>query len=259
MTVKAELMNKIKQHFELNIYESKVWVALLNKGIATASEIADISEVPRSRTYDVLESLEKKGFAIEKLGKPVKFIAVKPSVVIERLKNDLMNEAEEKTSTLAELKNTEDFKQIELLYKQGIQPINTEDLSGTVKGRANVHSHIKDIVGKATKNVVIATNSDVLKKDLKVLGPIFENLSKKNVKVKIVVNGNEEEIKEAAKGIKADIRHTDMNARFCIVDEKELLFMLNNSQSNHEEAGIWITSPYFANALSTLFDLAWKK
>ena len=28
-------------------------------------EIAEISRVPRSRTYDVLEGLEKKGFAFE--------------------------------------------------------------------------------------------------------------------------------------------------------------------------------------------------
>ena len=68
MIANSELIKKIREHFSLNIYETKVWVALLGKGIATAGEIAEISSVPRSRTYDVLESLEKRGFAIEKLG-----------------------------------------------------------------------------------------------------------------------------------------------------------------------------------------------
>ena len=88
MLVKQELINKIKDYFSLNVYETKVWLALLTKGIASAGEVADISGVPRSRTYDVLESLEKRGFAIVKLGKPVKYLGVKPRVIIEKLKND---------------------------------------------------------------------------------------------------------------------------------------------------------------------------
>ena len=83
MIIKQELVKRIKEFFNLNIYETKVWLALLSKGIASAGEIAEISGVPRSRTYDVLESLEKRGFAIVKIGKPVKYISVKPTEVIE--------------------------------------------------------------------------------------------------------------------------------------------------------------------------------
>ena len=60
MLVKQELVNKIKDYFDLNVYETKVWLALLGKGVASAGEIASISGVPRSRTYDVLEGLEKR-------------------------------------------------------------------------------------------------------------------------------------------------------------------------------------------------------
>ena len=56
----------------LNLYEVKIWTALLSRGVSTAGELSDIANVPRSRTYDVLESLEKKGFIIMKLGKPIK-------------------------------------------------------------------------------------------------------------------------------------------------------------------------------------------
>jgi len=82
MIMKPELVKRIKEFFGLNIYETKVWLALLSKGIASAGEVADLSGVPRSRTYDVIESLEKAGFAIVKIGKPVKYIAVKPTEVI---------------------------------------------------------------------------------------------------------------------------------------------------------------------------------
>src|SRR5210317_1680524 len=94
MLVKQDLINKIKDYFELNIYETKVWLALLGKGIASAGEIAEISGVPRSRTYDVLEGLEKRGFAISKLGKPAKYIAVKPAIILEKMKSHTMKDAE---------------------------------------------------------------------------------------------------------------------------------------------------------------------
>src|SRR3989338_5086003 len=108
MIIKQELVKKIKDYFGLNIYETKVWMALLSKGIASAGEIAEASGVPRSRTYDVLESLEKLGFAIMKLGKPVKYIAVKPNIIIEKLKSMTIRDADERIQNITKLKNTEE-------------------------------------------------------------------------------------------------------------------------------------------------------
>src|SRR5210317_2383242 len=94
MIVQKEFLTRIKDDFKLNIYEVKIWTALLSRGIATAGELADISGVPRSRCYDVLESLEKKGFIIMKIGKPIKYIAVQPEEIVERVKKDLQAKAD---------------------------------------------------------------------------------------------------------------------------------------------------------------------
>src|SRR3990167_10143040 len=96
MLVKQNLISKIKDLFDLNIYETKVWLALLGKGVASAGEVASISGVPRSRAYDVLENLEKRGFAIVKLGKPIKYFGVKPKIILEKLKNNVSKDAKEK-------------------------------------------------------------------------------------------------------------------------------------------------------------------
>src|SRR3989344_9009131 len=106
MLVKQELINKIKDYFDLNIYETKVWLALLEKGVASAGEIASMSGVPRSRTYDVLEGLEKRGFAIVKLEKPVKYIGVKPRMILEKLKNNVRKNAEDKMIEISQIKDT---------------------------------------------------------------------------------------------------------------------------------------------------------
>ena len=106
MIVSQEFLGKLKD-FGLNSYESKLWVALLSRGVSTAGELSDISSVPRSRTYDVLESLEKKGFIVVKVGKPIKYLAVSPSEVVERVKKRVLKEAEAKSNTLSKLKDSE--------------------------------------------------------------------------------------------------------------------------------------------------------
>jgi sugar-specific transcriptional regulator TrmB len=76
MIVKEEFLSRLRKIFDLNLYEVKVWTALLSRGVSTAGELSSISDVPRSRTYDILESLEKKGFIIINLGKHIKFISL---------------------------------------------------------------------------------------------------------------------------------------------------------------------------------------
>ena len=81
MIVKEEFLSNLRRAFDLNLYEVRIWTALLSRGVSTAGELSDIGNVPRSRAYDVLESLEKKGFVVMKLGKPIKYIAVEPKEV----------------------------------------------------------------------------------------------------------------------------------------------------------------------------------
>ena len=89
MIVKDELLSKLRRYFDLNLYEVKLWVSLLSRGVSTAGELSDIADVPRSRSYDVLESLEKKGFVVMKLGKPIKYIAIPPGEVVDRVKKNM--------------------------------------------------------------------------------------------------------------------------------------------------------------------------
>ncbi len=149
MLIKNELIKKVKDYFDLNIYETKVWLALINKGIASAGEVAAMSGVPRSRTYDVLEGLEKRGFAIVQLGKPMKYIGVKPKMIIDKLKNNVRKNAEEKMLELSKIKTTNEFDTLESLYNVGIEPVKKEDISVALKGKSNISNHIRDIIKNA--------------------------------------------------------------------------------------------------------------
>ena len=59
----------------------------------------------------------------------------------------------------------------------------------------------------------------------------------------------------------ADIKHVDkINARFCVVDDRDMMFMVMDDNEVHPtyDFGVWVNTPYFASALSGMFNLAWK-
>lgn len=262
MIVKEDFLNKLRQYFGLNLYEAKIWTALLSRGVSTAGELADIGNVPRSRAYDILESLEKKGFVLMKLGKPIKYIAVDPKEVVERVKKLMREDAEDQVKNLESLRGTDLHKELELLHKQGIEFIEPTDLSGAIRGRHNIYSHLDLMVRGAEKSVTLMTTAKGLIRKAEALKPVFEKLKKKGVKVRIAAPITKESVQVAKDLSKvAEIRHIDkLGSRFCVVDGKELTFMLMHDDNVHPsyDVGVWVSTPYFANALENMFDLAWK-
>jgi len=259
MLVKTELVSKIKDYFDLNIYETKVWLALLGKGIASAGEVAEISRVPRSRTYDVLESLEKKGFAIVKLGKPVKYIGVKPKLILEKLKNNVRSDAEERIVTLSNVMSTNEYEQLEQLYKGGTDPIKREDLSLALKGRSHITNHLKEILENAEKEVIVCLNAEEMKSKMKLFKDTIDKLKKANIKIKVALSGDESLIKKISELLGIKISKIDIDTKFFIVDRKEILFyLLKNNENNDEDIAIWLNSEFFADAFTSLFEKAMK-
>lgn len=259
MLIKPELIKKIKGSFDLNIYETKVWLALLSKGMSSAGEISEISSVPRSRTYDVLESLEKRGFAIEKLGKPVKYLAVKPNVVIEKLKNNTLKYAEERMETLSKLKDTTEFEELKELHKSGIEPIKNNELSTSIKGRSNLYTQMRDVMESAEDSVYLATSAHELTLKMKMFADIFKKLKKRKVDTRVIIPGSQEDADKLSKKLGVEIRSKKITARFAIVDKKELIFTIKPT-SVHEDFdyGVWINSSFFTSSMGYMFELAWK-
>jgi sugar-specific transcriptional regulator TrmB len=254
MLVKQELINKIKDHFGLNMYETKVWLALLGKGIASAGEIADISRVPRSRTYDVLETLEKKGFTIVKIGKPVKYIGVKPEIILERLRKNVRSSAEERLQDLLKIRETEEFSKLEDLYREGINPIKREELSAALKGKSNITTYLKEIIKNAAKEVIICTSAEEARAKFKLFKNTFEYLKKADVKIKMALSGDESLVKKISEELEIKIKAINIQAKFFIIDKKEMLFYL--SEDKDDDLAIWLNSEFFATSFAALFENA---
>jgi len=262
MIVKDEFLSRLRKIFDLNLYEVKVWTALLSRGTSTAGELSTISDVPRSRTYDILESLDKKGFIMMRLGKPIKFIALKPEEVVERVKKNLIKLAQEKTKRLETLKNDDVLSELSTLFTKGIKFVEPADLSGSFRGRQNLYNHLEMMIRGAETSITIITTNEGLNRKMEALLPSLEKCKQRGVKIRIAAPIDNNNI-NTARDLKkvAEVRNLEkMKARFVVIDSNQLLFMLLDDEKFHPnyDTGIWINTEFFARALEQLFNLAWK-
>jgi HTH-type transcriptional regulator, sugar sensing transcriptional regulator len=262
MIVQQDLLKKIKD-FGLNSYEAKIWTALLSRGVSSAGELSDISNVPRSRTYDVLESLEKKGFVMMKLGKPIKYMAISPTEVIDVIKKKIREESSRQEVSMDELRKSDVLEQLTQLHTTGIDMVEPTELVGMIKNRDNVYDYIESMIKKAEKSVYIMTSSEGMIRKIQHLEKSMKKIADKGVNIKILVPGNKEteKIEKELKNI-AEVRNiTDVKSRFVLVDDDKLLFFITNDKDVHPtyDVAVWIETSFFAESMKSFFEAMWKR
>ncbi len=261
MIVQKDFLNKLKD-FGLNSYESKLWIALLSRGVSTAGELSDISNVPRSRAYDVLESLEKKGFIIVKVGKPIKYLAVPPAEVVERVKKKIVIEAEQKNKVLSQLKESDILTQLNTLHTEGVKLVDPTDRSGAFRGRDKVYEHLTSMIKNAKKNVTFMTSKEGLERKYSALSTHLKKAAKAGVNIRFAVPpGTDKDLVASLSKIAKVKNAKSTTARFCLVDNQELLLFLTDDKKVHKsyDCAVWVEAPHFVNYFGSLFENEWKK
>ncbi|MBW2989854.1 hypothetical protein KY358_06065 [Candidatus Woesearchaeota archaeon] len=259
MLVKKDFLNKVRD-FGLNTYESKIWTALLSRGVSTAGELSDIANVPRSRSYDVLESLEKKGFIITKPGKPIRHIAVKPSEVIERVKKKVEEQTQEQLQYIEKLRSEDMLNKLNLLHNQGRDMLEPTDMTAAIKGRKNIYNHMATMIRNAKKTITLVTSPEGLIRKEEALHKPLKKAQQKGVKIRIA-SARAEEVETGLFSDIADVENTSLKARFCITDGKETMFMVMGDDEAHPnyDLAIWVDSEFFADFLESSFRTFLKK
>lgn len=262
MIVKDELLGKLRRFFDLNLYEVKLWTALLSRGVSTAGELSDIADVPRSRSYDVLESLEKKGFVIMKLGKPIKYIAIPPNEVVDRVRKNMQSNAQEKLRRLESVKGSPLLTELETLHTQGVALVDPAEMSGCLRGRNNVYNHLDFLIKESKKSVNIMTTEKGFMRKMEGLRSSLEKAKKRGVRIRISapISKDTKALADSLKNI-AEIKHNDkVNSRFVTVDGQDVVFMTMNDKDVHPsyDIGVWVKTPYFTSAMDGLFNTVWN-
>jgi HTH-type transcriptional regulator, sugar sensing transcriptional regulator len=262
MIVEKEFIKKLSHQLNLNVYEAKLWTALLSRGVSTAGELSDIANVPRSRSYDVLESLQKKGFIIQKLGKPIKYVALPPAEVVERVKKQIKEDSEKHLAQMETLKDSEVIKELELLHTKGIELIEPTDMAGSIRGKNSVYDQMEMMIKGAEESIIMMTTESGFTGKVEAFKKAFTKAHERGVSIHILVPDTKvtrEKAKELDKI--ATVRFCDVTARFVIVDNEEIMFMLLDDANVHPsyEVGVWVNTPFFTSALAAMFETMFEK
>ncbi|HLC81389.1 MAG TPA: helix-turn-helix domain-containing protein [Candidatus Nanoarchaeia archaeon] len=256
MFVQKDFLNKLKD-FGLNSYESKLWVSLLSRGVSTAGELSDISAVPRSRAYDVLESLEKKGFIIVKVGKPIKYLAVPPAEVVERVKKKVGEEAELRNQVLSELKDSDILSELTALHSNGIKFIDPTDHSGAFRGRDKGYEHLIGLVKNAKTSITLMTTKEGLERKYELLANHLRKAGKNGVKITLIIPTSVgKETVALLEKIAVVKQLKNCEARFCLIDDESLFMFLTDDQKVHKsyDCSVWVEAPLFVEYFSKLVE-----
>jgi len=97
-----EIMEKL-QKIGLTKYESLAYITLLKLGPSKATDITKESGIPHTRVYDVLSSLHRKGFVDVMQGTPRLYKPVNPELVLEKIKEDIIEDIEALKEAFLEL------------------------------------------------------------------------------------------------------------------------------------------------------------
>ncbi len=252
MIVEKKTLKKIKQ-LGLNSYEAKIWTALLSRGVSTAGEIADIANVPRSRSYDVLESLEKKGFIIQKVGKPIQYIAVEPDEVIERVKKDVRREAEEQVDVLREFEQSSLIDELEELHEKGVESVDPTEIAGYLKGRTSIYDQMNALMKKANDSVLLSIDRSVEEADND-LGRAFSKMEQNDVSVKISAAGG------SLNRSNVEVKNSGMDGRYMVVDSETVIFWITGEDIHpNYQTALWVDSEELAGMFEDMFLRGWSE
>jgi sugar-specific transcriptional regulator TrmB len=114
------------QRVGLTEYEAKAYLALLNTHLSTATKTSEKSGVPRTKIYQVLESLERKGWTRIYSGVPLLFKAVEPLRIFEKVKEDYAEFLESVQATLKDEVNNMKEKFVVKKFDVGLEGLKAE-------------------------------------------------------------------------------------------------------------------------------------
>jgi sugar-specific transcriptional regulator TrmB len=250
-------MDELEETFEdideldLNSYELKIWKTLLRNGISTAGELSEQTDVPRSRSYDVLESLEKKGFVVQQIGKPIRYIAIPPEEVLRRIKGQVREEADDRVDHLDNLKGSSILSELQELYEADMDPDGPDDIIDHSSSHQAAKKNLASLIRNADQTVRIVTHHPEIYEDTSFTNA-FNSLNHRDITVHILTSAPI----DADLPDNVTITQHEVKAEFALVDEADA-FIYITSPDQAEAKGMALSAPFFTSSLLALFEDAW--
>ncbi|MBV1768486.1 MAG: TrmB family transcriptional regulator [Methanobacterium sp.] len=256
MSVDKKTWNAL-QIMGLNDYQTRTYLALTSMISGTATEISLQSKVPRSRIYDILKEMAKKGFVEIERGRPLKYSVVPPLEVFQRNKKRLledMNEAERELTAIYESQISQLPAPIWLIH--GPEKIIKKEL---------------EIISRAKQNINIRAGF-MFKGEIELLTEKINQAAKKGVLTRIMaaphtmLDHQKVDMAQELSGVLAEVRTYQIPfVKMIVRDGEEMMLIFSRFSPEDNQAvpvssiGVWNQYKEIAQNYAQVFEEMWKK
>jgi len=243
--------------------EAIIYINLLKKDNYTASELSRISNISRSKTYEVLNKLVKMGLCIEILGSVKKYSAINPMTAFNGLEQDIEQELENRRILLSNLSET-----LFTIYSTKIENGIPLDYIQVLREKNSIIKKFETLERKATNEVLSLVKGPYVMDTNKPYNLEQYNSIRRGVNFKTIYEiedlGNQYlfESIEAFENAGEEVRIADrlpIPIKMYIYDEKTVMFTLEDKiASTSKLTALIIEHPDLAKGLKQVFDLYWQ-
>ncbi|WP_281195223.1 HTH-type sugar sensing transcriptional regulator TrmB [Halorubrum sp. F4] len=138
-------LDHVGDRFNLGEYEIDAYLAVLEHGELTASEIADRTEIPQPRVYDTVRSLADRGLVELRESRPMKIVAVDPDDAFDELRSSF----------------TEMVDELEARYTA---PTRETEAVSLVKSRSTILRYLEEVITGAEYELAVSLTPDLLRR-----------------------------------------------------------------------------------------------
>ena len=184
----SDKTKKSLENIGLTSYEIRSYTTLLKEREINASEISEKSGVPYSKIYEVLGTLEEKGWIGSDDSRPTKYFAKSPTTALETTKQSVENEFLKNQSVI--------LTELTSLYEKS--GTSEKPDIWVISGAMNIVAKIMELVENCRSEVLIAipqAGEEIVKQAL----PKLRQLNEKGVKITILTSDKLD--KESVKSI----------------------------------------------------------
>jgi sugar-specific transcriptional regulator TrmB len=220
----------------LSPYEAKAYLGLIRGGEITAIQVSEISGVPKTRVYDVLMTLERKGFCQSHPGKVTKYLAISPEIA---LKGYLETMKQQLTETINRRVSTANFlmEKLKDIGGQYVRETPAAEYVWVLKDPNAIAASYADTARAAVSEIITLEKAPYAPSEVQYFAT-FEALEK-GVKVRSIYQSDPESLNPKIiqlvkilhrKG--GDIRFIEnVPSKFALFDEKEVWLALEDPLS----------------------------
>jgi len=231
--------------------EIRVYIALLESGTMTASEVSRAARVPYSKVYQGLESLHKKGWVDRQRSRPILYTAKPPESALEELRSQHEAERREREKlALAEL--------LSIREKKGEQ--ERPDI-WILRGTSEILSRVKSTVVNSRNELLIALPVGIAPYADQV-SSLLAAVKERGVKISILTSLDLPDESRSAFSASAEVRTRRMMfGGGVIADSKDVVLLLGGggrAENANSPLAIWADHPGLASFARDYFQFLWN-